>query len=157
MNSNSDHYFRTISVSAQPQEIYRALTTGYQDWWTTTGGKQFNTVGDRVKFTFPPLVSYWTFEAKVLDPDMRVELECVDAYHELADKPDAAKDEWLGSRMIFQIVPRGNKTDVHFHHQGLTSHLDCYEVCEQGWDHFFVDSLRVYLNTGVGKPYINSK
>lgn len=156
MTSNTEHYYRTISVSARPQEVYRALTTGYESWWTTTGGKGFRAVGDRVKFTFPPLVSYWTFEAEVLDAGKRVELLCVDAYHELSDKPQAPKDEWLGSRMIFRIEASANKTDVHFTHQGLMANLNCYEVCEQGWDHFFVDSLAVYLNTGVGKPYVHS-
>jgi len=28
-----------------------------------------------------------------------------------------------------------------------------FEICESGWDYFFVDSLKAYLNTGVGLPH----
>ncbi len=153
MSPSSDHYARVISVAAPAPAVYRALTSGYDDWWTTTGGRRFDQIGDRIRFTFPPLVSYWTFEARVLTPGKRVELECVEAYHEMSEQPEAPTDEWLGSRLIFEIAARGETTDIRFTHEGLTRALACYGACEQGWDRFFVDSLAAYLNTGLGKPY----
>ena len=118
-----------------------------------TGGKNFNKVGDQIRFTFPPLVSYWTFEVKNLDPSNLVELECVDAYHEINALPDAPKQEWLGSHLRWRIQSDGNQTSIDFTHDGLTPALQCYEVCETGWDMFFVDSLKAYLDTGVGAPF----
>ncbi len=146
------HYKRTISVAATAAEAYRALTTGYEHWWTNCDS-DFNRVGDRIKFTFPPHVSYWTFEAKKLEPDRSVELECVEACHKFTDKPDAPETEWLGSRAQWRIEPQDDQTNIHFVHDGLTPDLDCYEVCEKGWNLFFVDSLKAYLDSGVGKPF----
>ncbi|WP_246125377.1 SRPBCC family protein [Exilibacterium tricleocarpae] len=148
-----ESYQRSISVAATPADAYQALTTGYEHWWTSTQGKSFNQVGDRIRFTFPPNASYWTFEAKKLTPGKLVELECVEAYHIIVDKPEASKIEWLGTRTTWAIEPTGNKTDIHFTHEGLIPALHCYDVCKAGWDMFFVDSLQSYLNTGAGSPH----
>jgi len=152
MKMTGQNYQRTISVDASPEDAYRAPTTGCEHWWTV-GDNNFGRVGDRIKFTFPPNVSYWTFEAKKLEPNKTVELECVDAHHKITDRPDASETEWLGSRALWQIEPQGDKTTIHFVHKGLTPNLDCYDVCEAGWNLFFVDSLKAYLDSGVGKPH----
>lgn len=150
MYSNS--YEKSIYVDAQANEVYDALTHGYSQWWTPCEGA-FNKPGDRITFKFPPQVSYWTFEATKLDPEQTVELECVEAHHIILDKPEASKTEWLGSRLLFRIETAGNKVRVHLTHLGLSPELDCYEVCEAGWDHFFLHSLEKYLNTGKGAPH----
>ena len=147
-----DNYKRTITVDASPEDAYIALTTGYANWWTPCD-RGFNKVGDRIKFTFPPNVSYWTFEARILKPNRIVELRCVEAYHKITDKPDASVTEWLGSTVRWKIKSHPEQTDIHFTHYGLTPELDCYDVCESGWDMFFVESLKSYLDTGVGKPH----
>ena len=36
---------------------------------------------------------------------------------------------------------------------GLTPQLLCYDICEAGWDMFFLHSLKQYLDTGRGKPH----
>ncbi len=146
-------YHRIISVNASPEKVYQALTSGYENWWTSTHGKCFNELGDQIKFTFSPNVSFWTMEAKTLKPNKLVELECVDAYHLIDSKPDASQTEWLGTKMVWNIEADEDQTTVHFTHNGLTPNLHCYEVCETGWDMFFVESLKAYLNTGVGSPH----
>ena len=114
------NYTRTISVKASPEIIYRALTEDFEQWWTTAGGSVFKQMGDRLKFTFPPLVTYWTLEATVLKPNEQVELECVEAYHEFDSQSYTAKREWLGTTLLWAIVPNGDHTDIHFTHRGLT-------------------------------------
>ena len=131
---SAQNYQRTITVDASPVDVYRALTKKYDRWWTTTSDKVFNMVGDQIKFTFPPLVSYWTFEAKNLEPNHLVELECIDAYHEMSALPDAPKQEWLGSHLRWRIQSDGNHTNVDFTHDGLTPGLHYYDECEAGWD-----------------------
>jgi|GEM_PF-543329 len=150
----AENYARTIRVNASLDEAYRALTQGHSAWWTACEGR-FRKAGDRIKFAFPPAVSYWTFEAVKLETGARVELECVEAYHKILDKPGAPTTEWLGSRVIWQIetIAKKNGAAIHFEHDGLTPNLHCYEVCEAGWNLFFVDSLKTYLDTGAGKPH----
>lgn len=149
---NSENYQKSIIVEAQASEAYRALTSGYSQWWTQCDG-EFSKLGDRITFRFPPQVSYWTFEAKKLVADQYVELECVEAHHIILEKPDASKTEWLGTTLHFKIVTAGNQVKIHLTHEGLSPQLDCFEICEAGWDHFFLNSLKKYLNTGVGEPH----
>ncbi len=147
-----ENYSRSIVVTASPMACYQALTTGYSHWWTACDNC-FEQVGDRVKFCFPPQSSYWTFEAVSLKPDRCVTLKCVDAYHIVNDKPDSRTDEWHGTELLFSIEPDEGITRIHFTHQGLISSLACFDVCEAGWDRFFVQSLQQYLNTGIGNPH----
>ncbi len=155
MPPKSNSYERILTVNTSAHHVYEAITTGYDHWWTSTGGAKFQKIGDQIKFTFPPQISYWTFQAATLRQDEEVELVCTDAYHLLMDLPDAPKDEWLGSRMHFKLTPMGDLTQIHFRHEGLTPDLNCYEVCEEGWDHFFMRSLQDYLNSGSGTPHMS--
>ncbi|WP_282607763.1 SRPBCC domain-containing protein [Pelagibius sp. Alg239-R121] len=147
-----DNYARTITVSASPADAYHALTQGFAEWWTTPD-RPIRKLGDRAKFTFPPGKSYWTFEASELVSGERVELTCVEALHLHEGQPAEIEQEWLGSKALWQIGTRSGATEIAFEHVGLNPRLLCYDICRQGWDLFFVDSLKKYLDTGVGKPY----
>ena len=67
--------------------------------------------------------------------------------------PETARTEWLGTKMRFEIEPTVNGSDITFTHIGLQPDLDCFEICQAGWDFFFLDSLKLYLNEGEGKPH----
>ncbi len=41
---------------------------------------------------------------------------------------------------------------LSFVHKGLTPDLNCYEICDAGWTHFIINSLKQYLETGTGNP-----
>ena len=148
----NENYKSSITVSVPAETAFEALTTGYSHWWTQCEST-FEKTGDLIRFGFPPNVSYWTFEAIKLIPHTLVELECVDAFHEIIGKPAASKTEWLGSRAIWKIKETGDQTRIDFEHAGLKPGLACYEVCEAGWDHFFLNSLKKYLDTGTGTPH----
>ncbi len=78
---------------------------------------------------------------------------CVEALHLYEGKPKEIETEWLDTTVIWKIEGQGDKTVIHFEHDGLKPNLHCYEICEAGWDMFFVDSLKAYLDAGVGKPF----
>ncbi len=148
----TDNYSRTITVNNSPAAAYEALTTGIENWWTKPDSP-ISKLGDQAKFTFPPGKSFWTFEATALKPNERVEMQCVEALHLHEGQPKKIEQEWLGTKVIWQIRSNGEATDIQIEHVGLTPSLHCYDVCQAGWDLFFVDSLKAYLNTGVGNPH----
>ncbi|MBV1909776.1 MAG: SRPBCC domain-containing protein [Kangiellaceae bacterium] len=146
------NYKRSISVSNNSNNTYQALTHGIEHWWTKPDSA-IKKVGDKAKFCFPPGRSYWTFEAEELLQDKKVVLKCVDAYHLHQGQPSAIETEWLDSRLIWKLTEVEGQTTVEFEHEGLTQSLYCYDICEDGWDHFFVLSLQQYLDTGKGMPH----
>lgn len=107
-------------------------------------------VGDIVTFQFPP--TYWTMHATKLVPYECVELECIEAHHIDDRLPSTILQEWKGTKLKWKIESKGNNTELTFVHKGLVPSLDCYEICEAGWDHFFVNSLKSFLETGKGSP-----
>lgn len=143
---------RTIAVTADAKAAYAALTTGFKYWWTNPEGT-IQQVGDHAKFGFPPGVSYWTFEAVKLVPGKYVELLCIEASHKHKGQPKEIETEWLGTRVIWSIEDAGGTTTITMRHVGLTPDLLCFDICVAGWDHFYTDSLKAYLNSGVGTPH----
>ena len=149
MNTN---YTREIIVSSTPYAVYKALTTGFDKWWTT-GCNPVSKTGDQITFKFWP--SYWVMQASNLVPEELVELECIEAHHLHDGLPSSILNEWKGSILKWEIQKQGKKTKIVFTHEGLVSSLECYEVCVQGWEYFFVNSLKQYLDTGEGSPFEN--
>lgn len=149
---SSENYRRTISVAATPEAAYWALTEGMHAWWTTPDAPM-KAIGDRSTFTFPPGVGFWAFEAAVLEPARRVEMICVEALHRHDGKPKTIETEWLGTRVVWRITANGTGADIDLEHRGLVPTLHCYDICEQGWDFFFADSLKAFLDTGTGNPH----
>ncbi|MEM1046779.1 MAG: SRPBCC domain-containing protein [Pseudomonadota bacterium] len=147
----TDSYARAIRVGAAPDAVYQALTVGFEHWWTKPD-RPLVEVGDIAKFSFAGRKGFWSFEARVLRPD-RVELVCVEALHVHEGYPRAIETEWLGTTAIWQLEPDGDGTEIRFEHAGLTPDLHCFEICEAGWDRFFVGSLKAYLDTGRGAPF----
>ena len=93
--------------------------------------------------------------ASKLVPDKSVELECIESHHVHDGLPSSILNEWDGSRLKWDIQKQESKTKIKFTHEGLLPSLECYEVCKQGWDYFFVNSLKHYLDTGEGFPFEN--
>lgn len=145
-------YTREIIVSTVPGAAYRALTTGFDKWWTTSCNP-ISEAGDRITFRFGS--TCWVMRANSLVPDNFVELECVEAHHMHKGLSSSILNEWEGTKLRWQIQKQGEKTKIVFVHEGLIPSLDCYEVCEQGWDYYFVNSLQQYLDTGEGSPFEN--
>lgn len=149
MNIN---YTREIVVSSTPVETYKALTTEFSEWWTDDCNSVAD-VGDKITFRFGH--SYWIMRAHKLVPDKLVELECIEAHHIHDGLSSSILNEWKGSKLKWDIRKKEAKTQIIFVHEGLVPSLECYKVCEQGWDYFFVNSLKQYLETGEGVPFEN--
>jgi uncharacterized protein YndB with AHSA1/START domain len=58
------------------------------------------------------------------------------------------KEEWTGTRMIFELTTADGKTIVTFTHEGLVPGLECYERVAQGWDIVIKEQLLHYIQTG---------
>lgn len=145
-------YKKSIEVAASPATAFKAVTRGVEHWWTRPD-QPLVRLGDRAKFTFPPGVSYWTFELTGMDGPSQVEWTCVDALHIHEGQPKEIEAEWLDTKVLWDIRGHVDGTQIELQHAGLTPQLLCYDICEAGWDLFFLGSLKRYLDTGIGSPH----
>jgi len=61
------------------------------------------------------------------------------------------KEEWTGTKMIFEIVPEGEKTLLIFTHEGLVPQLECYEHCVHFWERVIGEWLYNFIIERAGK------
>ncbi len=73
---------------------------------------------------------------------------CLDNYFSFTTD----KSEWIGTKIIFEISEQGNKTQLHFTHEGLVPEYECYSACVNGWNQYIQHSLPDLITTGKGQP-----
>lgn len=66
------------------------------------------------------------------------------------------KQEWSGTKVVFEIIEVGGKTQIKFTHVGLRPDVECYDACSNAWTGYLQDSLRALADTGRGKPTVSS-
>jgi uncharacterized protein YndB with AHSA1/START domain len=127
--------------SSSPAAVYRALATteGLSAWWTndTEGDSR---PGGLIRFRFGPPGG---FDMKVLDlqDGRRVLWEVVDG-----------PQEWIGTRVSFELQEDGDYTIVLFRHQGWQEAGVLMHHCSTKWATFLM-SLKSLLETGAGAPH----
>ena len=145
-----DCFHRQLSLAAKPNAVYEALTTpeGLRGWWTQT----CDVATGLGKSTFRFNDTYKVMQVEALEPEREVRWKCVEAHLEA---PGVKKtDEWVGTQIVFKLSPEGaGKTRLALEHHGLTPALECFEICQGGWDHF-LSSLQSFVETGRGTPLV---
>lgn len=59
------------------------------------------------------------------------------------------KTEWTGTKMVFCVRRYGNKTIVHFKHEGLTPQMECFDKVKESWDIAIKDWLFNFIVHGT--------
>ena len=129
-----------IGATATPDKVYDALTTrdGLAAWWTTdTTGD--SAVDGTIKFRFGDAGG---FDMKVLDqrPNERVAWEVTDG-----------PEEWIGTRVRFDLKEEGDYTIVLFAHEGWAEPGEFLSHCSTKWASYLL-SLKALVETGRGSP-----
>lgn len=153
MNQSNPSYSATIEVTASPDTCFEAITKQMHLWWTETTEGEISEVGDRIKAIFPPHFGYWEFEATTVESGRRLEMNCVDAHHHVAGQPPEIDKEWLGTQIAWTIETGNGKTRITLTHHGLTPELNCWDICQDGWNFFFTKSLTNFLDGEPASPH----
>jgi hypothetical protein len=144
-------YQKNITINKPVREVYTAITRHIADWWSNDlTGAAANT-GDSFTIAFGKTQK--TFDIIEAIPNRQVVWKCVKAY---INNPSLEnKLEWVGTKMIWTLSTAGQNTTLTFLHEGLNQDLQCYKLCETGWD-MFLSSLQAYLTTGKGAPFLKT-
>ena len=145
------HYQHSTSIAASPSAVYAALTTldGLQSWWTQDSDGS-SAVGGTIHLRFGACSK--DMQVERLDPGSEVRWRCTRA--QIVADGVSKTDEWVGTEPVFRLRADGQGgTRLAFEHLGLAPTLECYGLCVKGWEHFLA-SLKQYVETGAGTPYI---
>ncbi|USD66762.1 SRPBCC domain-containing protein [Vibrio sp. SCSIO 43136] len=143
---------QTIRVKSTPAQVFKAVTLDYRYWWTKASGQVYY-LRDDVTFRFDD--TYWTFVVVKLEQNQVVEMLCTDAHHVHEGLDSSIDREWLGTKLRWDIdaCSDDEHCEVTLTHIGLNDELDCYHVCQAGWNYYLTESLKSYLSSGAGNPY----
>jgi uncharacterized protein YndB with AHSA1/START domain len=134
----------SITVSKSPQEVYNAIKD-VKAWWIGDIKGNGDKVGSEFTYRYK---NFHESAQKVIElvPNKRVAWRVEDANLSFAKN----KSEWKGTEIIFEIMPKGDQTEIQFTHKGLTPELECFDNCSAGWEFYVIKSLKNLLTQGEG-------
>ena len=147
-----DQSFTTsIMIEQSAQQVFDAINN-VRSWWSE--GIEGNTRNLNDEFKFEVKDVHYTKQKLVeVIPGKRVVWQIIESNIQFVKD----SGEWMGTKIIFDIVAAGNKTQLIFTHKGLVPALECYRACSPAWTEYIQHSLFNLITTGKGDPNLEGK
>lgn len=146
----NDHALTDIEqlfvYKVEPQLAFLALSHDVHlaRWWCEECSAEARS-GGHVRLFFESTVC--VFEVTEFIPYQFMEWKCADARTGVV-----TRDDWVRSLVSFQISRNDTRgADLHLFHRGLNS-LPAKEEWMRIWTRYLGESLKNYLESGVGQP-----
>lgn len=134
----------TILVDQSPEDVFNAINN-VRGWWTGEPGIEGSThkLDDEFTYDYKPY-HYSKQKITELIPGKKVVWLVTDSIISFVEE----KNEWTGTKIIFEITKKGDKTEVCFTHVGLVRDVECYDGCSNAWGSYINVSLRNFIANG---------
>jgi hypothetical protein len=143
---NNQDFTATISVDKTPKEAFDAINN-VRGWWSENIEGGTEKLGDEFTYRYKDVHRCRMKLVEVI-PDKRVVWLVLDNYFNFTED----KTEWKGTKVIFEVSKKGEKTEIRFTHLGLVPEYECFNVCSNAWGSYINGSLRSLIATGKGQP-----
>jgi hypothetical protein len=141
----NQNFTATLLVDQSPEEVLAAINN-IRGWWS-----------EDIEGNTDKLHNEFIYRDKHLCAKMKI-TELIPlkkiVWSVLESQMDDVEDgtEWNGTKLIFEITKKDDKTKIQFTHLGLIPEFDCYTVCSKAWDFYIKSSLQRLITTGEGEP-----
>ena len=136
-------YRASIEVSKSPEIVFKHLLE-VSKWWS----KDFE--GSSTKLNDEFVISHTGqhySKQKLIEVIPGKKLVWIVTVSEL-NWLEKDTHEWTNTKMIFELTAGGDKTRLHFTHEGLVPGKECYARCEQGWNMVIKNYLFDFITDG---------
>lgn len=134
-----------LAIEAPPETVFAAITRpdGLTHWWANRVVSE-PTVGSHAEFRFD---NGEVMMMEITDLAMGQNVSWL-----VRQAPQYAH-LWEGTTITWDLVRSATGTTLYFGHHGFAVADVGYEQTRIGWD-YFLGSLKAYVETGVGTPYV---
>ena len=136
----------TFTVSRTPAEAFAAINNP-RAWWSGDVEGPTAEVGDEWSYRVPD-IHYSAFRITELVPERSVAWLVTDSWLSFVEEPE----EWTGTTVRFEVEQVAEGTEVRFVHEGLSTTVECYDICRVAWAEYVNGSLRSLIEDGTGRP-----
>jgi hypothetical protein len=139
------HFEFNTAVSA---DLAYAAISRVSDWWIRDTEGHSSALGDAFTVHFNAEDAFVRFTVTDAEPGRRYSWHVEDCFLPWF----ADKTEWNGTDVIFDIAPINDGSSVTMIHRGLTPEVECYNLCNAGWEGHVMRSLYKLIAEGAGTP-----
>jgi len=136
-------YNVSITVNAPDEQAFKSINS-VSKWWTDNVEGSTEKLND-VFIVRSGDVHYSKHKIIEVIPNKKVVWLVTDSKLNWINNN---KEEWTNTKMVFEIIPEGNKSTIHFTHEGLVPGKECYDNCVKGWDSFIKQNLYNFVTKG---------
>jgi len=133
--------YHDLTIGVPSEAVFTAVTSpeGLNSWWTQRAAGQPK-VGANYQFYFGP---EYDWRAKVIryQPQQLI-------YFEMG----RSDEDWEGTQLRFQVIPKDGNTLTRFEHVGWTSNNDHFRRTSYCWA-IYLKGLKRYLEEGIVLPF----
>lgn len=143
---DNQDFSTTFLVDQPPMEVFDAINH-IGGWWTENFEGNSQKLNDEYSVRFGD-VHYSNQKLIEVIPGEKVVWLITDSKLTFVEH----QTEWTGTKVSFEISKQGDKTQLHFTHQGLVPQFECFNGCSKGWEQYAQHSLHSFITTGKGMP-----
>ena len=144
--SQQSDFTTTLSVDQTAKEAFNAINN-VRGWWSELIEGSTDKINEEFTYHFED-VHYCKMKLIEVVPNKKV--VWLVKYNHFNFTKD--KSEWTGTKIIFEISAKDNKTKIRFTHLGLVPQYECFNVCSNAWGKYIHESLFSLITTGKGMP-----
>lgn len=148
MNQN---YITSFTVDQTPEEVFAAINN-VRGWWSDEVEGSTDKLNEVFDYHFED-VHRSKMKITELVPNKKVVWLVLENYFNFIED----KSEWVNTEITFEIVEKGDQTEVRFTHVGLVPAYECFDLCSNAWGTYINGSLHSLITTGTGRPNGNQR
>jgi hypothetical protein len=137
----------TLLTEQTPQVVFQAIIS-VRSWWSGYYSEEITGSTEKLndEFSFRAAGGAHCSKQKLVEviPNKKIVWLVTDSELTFLEKTD----EWIGTKIIFEISKKGSKTQLVFTHEGLTPEVECYDSCAPSWSQYLQGKLLPLINTG---------
>jgi hypothetical protein len=135
-----------ISVDQTPEEAFNAINN-VRGWWSEEIEGGTEKLNDEFNYHFRDV---HICKMKIIEsvPGERIVWLVLENYFNFIKD----LNEWIDTKIIFEIADKNGKTEIRMTHQGLVPEYECFDICKNAWTQYIQESLFNLITTGQGQP-----